>query len=114
MLILIGTSDGYALNRTMHERDVGTFRRGLCAGQTALSRYSLGAARPTARAAMDVARARAVTPQACRRSPRLRNRFKSSEPVPFDGQWFPPVPWSTSATTCTGERGLRFMGRPHR
>jgi PiT family inorganic phosphate transporter len=65
MLILIGTvPTAYALNRTMHEQDVTTFVAISSQAQTALSRYSAGEppADPHA-AAMDLVRARAVTPQ---------------------------------------------------
>jgi PiT family inorganic phosphate transporter len=66
MLILIGTvPTAYALNRTMHERDVSTFVAVSTQAQTTLSRYSAGAAAPADphAAAMDVVRARSVTPQ---------------------------------------------------
>jgi inorganic phosphate transporter, PiT family len=66
MLILIGTvPTAYALNRTMHERDVSTFVAVSTQAQTTLSRYSAGAAAPgdPHAAAMDVVRARSVTPQ---------------------------------------------------
>src|SRR5271170_2812601 len=65
MLILIGTvPTAYALNRTMHEQDVTTFVAVSSQAQTALSHYSAGEppADPHA-AAMDLVRARAVTPQ---------------------------------------------------
>jgi PiT family inorganic phosphate transporter len=65
MLILIGTvPTAYALNRTMHEQDVTTFVAISSQAQTALSRYSAG--EPPAdphSAAMDLVRARVVTPQ---------------------------------------------------
>src|SRR5271156_3295482 len=65
MLILIGTvPTAYALNRTMHEQDVTTFVAISSQAQTALSHY--GASEPPAdphSAAMDLVRARAVTPQ---------------------------------------------------
>jgi PiT family inorganic phosphate transporter len=65
MLILIGTvPTAYALNRTMHESDVGTFVAVSAQAQTVMSRYGAGAppADPHA-AAMDIVRARSVTPQ---------------------------------------------------
>src|ERR1700682_2439589 len=66
MVILLGTvPTAYALNRTMHERDVSTFVAVSTQAQTTLSRYSAGAAAPADphAAAMDVVRARSVTPQ---------------------------------------------------
>jgi PiT family inorganic phosphate transporter len=65
MLILIGTvPTAYALNRTMHEQDVSAFVAASTQAQSALSRYAAGdaPADPHA-AAMDVVRARTVTPQ---------------------------------------------------
>jgi PiT family inorganic phosphate transporter len=65
MLILIGTvPTAYALNRTMHESDVGTFVAISAQAQSVMSHYGSGAppADPHA-AAMDVVRARSVTPQ---------------------------------------------------
>jgi len=54
----------YALNRTMHERDVVQFVAVSTMAHTALSRYSEGAAPADPRqAAMDLVRARIVTPQ---------------------------------------------------
>jgi PiT family inorganic phosphate transporter len=65
MLILIGTvPTAYALNRTMHEQDVSNFVAISSQAQAALSRYSAG--EPPAdphSAAMDLVRARVVTPQ---------------------------------------------------
>jgi PiT family inorganic phosphate transporter len=65
MLILIGTvPTAYALNRTMHERDVGTFVAVSAQAQTVLSRYGADAPPPDPHAAaMDIVRARSVTPQ---------------------------------------------------
>src|SRR5437016_1873527 len=65
MLILIGTvPTAYALNRTMHEQDVSKFVATSTQAQAALSHYVEGAAPGEPRkAAMDVVRARAVTPQ---------------------------------------------------
>jgi PiT family inorganic phosphate transporter len=65
MLILIGTvPTAYALNRTMHERDVGTFMAASAQAQTALSHYGTGPAPADAReTAMEAVRNRAVTPQ---------------------------------------------------
>ncbi len=66
MLILIGTvPTAYALNRTMHEADVSKFVAASAQAQTALvalQRRRRGPADPHA-AAMDLVRARAVTPQ---------------------------------------------------
>jgi inorganic phosphate transporter, PiT family len=64
MLILIGTvPTAYALNRTMHERDVSQFVSISAQAQTALSRYAVGPAPADARAAaMEVVRSRSVTP----------------------------------------------------
>jgi PiT family inorganic phosphate transporter len=65
MLILIGTvPTAYALNRTMHESDVGTFVAISAQAQSVMSHYGSGAppADPHA-AAMDIVRARSVTPQ---------------------------------------------------
>jgi inorganic phosphate transporter, PiT family len=65
MLILIGTvPTAYALNRTMHERDVSAFIAASTQAQSALSHYAAGdaPADPHA-AAMEIVRARAVTPQ---------------------------------------------------
>src|SRR3984893_12113797 len=60
MLILIGTvPTAYALNRTMHERDVSQFVALSARAHTALSRYGAGAAPAAAHtAAMDLVRAR--------------------------------------------------------
>src|ERR1700674_4319520 len=66
MLILIGTvPTAYALNRTMHEQDVAAFVSVSAQAQAAFGRYSAGAAAPADphAAAMDVVRARSVTPQ---------------------------------------------------
>jgi PiT family inorganic phosphate transporter len=65
MLILIGTvPTAYALNRTMHEEDVSKFVAVSGRAQAALSRYSVGGAPADPHAAaMDLVRARAVTPQ---------------------------------------------------
>jgi PiT family inorganic phosphate transporter len=65
MLILIGTvPTAYALNRTMHEEDVSAFVAVSAQAQTVLSHYAAGAPAPADphAAAMDVVRARAVTP----------------------------------------------------
>jgi inorganic phosphate transporter, PiT family len=63
MLILIGTvPTAYALNRTMHERDVSQFVAVSAQAQAALSRYAVGPAPSDPRAAaMDVVRTRSVT-----------------------------------------------------
>jgi PiT family inorganic phosphate transporter len=65
MLILIGTvPTAYALNRTMHEEDVSRFVAVSTQARTALSHYAQGAAPADSKAAaMEVVRARAVTPQ---------------------------------------------------
>ena len=65
MLILIGTvPTAYALNRTMHEADVSKFVAASTQAQTSLSHYASGAAPADPHAAaMDLVRARAVTPQ---------------------------------------------------
>ena len=65
MLILIGTvPTAYALNRTMHEKDVANFVAISAQAQTVMSRYSQGGAPADPHAAaMDLVRARAVTPQ---------------------------------------------------
>jgi PiT family inorganic phosphate transporter len=65
MLILIGTvPTAYALNRTMHEKDVDNFVAISAQAYTALSRYSQGGAPADPHAAaMDVVRTRTVTPQ---------------------------------------------------
>ncbi len=65
MLILIGTvPTAYALNRTMHERDVGTFMAASAQAQSALSHYAVGPVPADAReSAMQVVRNRAVTPE---------------------------------------------------
>src|SRR6202451_2088088 len=65
MLILIGTvPTAYALNRTMHEQDVSNFVAVSAQAHTALSRYGAGAAPADPHtAAMDLVRARAVTPE---------------------------------------------------
>ncbi len=65
MLILIGTvPTAYALNRTMHERDVGTFVAISAQAHTALSHYSRGPAPDDPRkAALELVRTRTVTPQ---------------------------------------------------
>jgi inorganic phosphate transporter, PiT family len=63
MLILIGTvPTAYALNRTMHERDVSQFVAVSAQAQAALSRYTVGPAPSDPRAAaMEVVRTRTVT-----------------------------------------------------
>jgi PiT family inorganic phosphate transporter len=65
MLILIGTvPTAYALNRTMHEEDVSRFVAVSAQARSVLSLYSKGAAPADAHAAaLDVVRARSVTPQ---------------------------------------------------
>jgi PiT family inorganic phosphate transporter len=65
MLILIGTvPTAYALNRAMHEEDVTTFVQASTRAQSALSRYAEGGAPADPHAAaMNLVRARAVTPQ---------------------------------------------------
>jgi PiT family inorganic phosphate transporter len=65
MLILIGTvPTAYALNRTMHEQDVSRFVAVSTQARAALSHYAQGAAPADPQAAaMEVVRARAVTPQ---------------------------------------------------
>jgi PiT family inorganic phosphate transporter len=65
MLILIGTvPTAYALNRTMHEADVSRFVAISAQAQTVLSHYGEGAAPADPHAAaMDLVRARRVTPQ---------------------------------------------------
>jgi inorganic phosphate transporter, PiT family len=65
MLILIGTvPTAYALNRTMHERDVSKFVAVSAQAQTSLSRYSVGAAPNDPHAeAVAVVRSRSVTPR---------------------------------------------------
>jgi PiT family inorganic phosphate transporter len=65
MLILIGTvPTAYALNRTMHEKDVTTFMAVSAQAQTALSHYSVGAVPADPRAAvLEMVRTRTVTAQ---------------------------------------------------
>jgi inorganic phosphate transporter, PiT family len=65
MLILIGTvPTAYALNRTMHEKDIDNFVAITAQAQTVLSRYSVGGAPADPHAAaMDVVRTRSVTAQ---------------------------------------------------
>src|SRR5271169_4468149 len=65
MLILIGTvPTAYALNRTMHEKDVATFMAASAQAQTALSHYGVGAAPADPRAAvLEMVRTRTVTAQ---------------------------------------------------
>src|SRR5450631_3607522 len=65
MLILIGTvPTAYALNRTMHERDVNTFMAASAQAQTALSHYGSGAAPADSRAgALELVRNRKATPE---------------------------------------------------
>jgi inorganic phosphate transporter, PiT family len=65
MLILIGTvPTAYALNRTMHEKDIDNFVAISAQAQTVMSHYSQGGtpANPH-EAALDLVRARSVTPQ---------------------------------------------------
>jgi PiT family inorganic phosphate transporter len=91
MLILIGTvPTAYALNRTMHERDVANFVQISAQAHTALARYSQGAepADPH-QAATDIVRARAVTPQGLSALSSLAetistevNRYHSIDKVP--------------------------------
>jgi PiT family inorganic phosphate transporter len=65
MLILIGTvPTAYALNRTMHEKDIDNFVAISAQAQTVMSRYSVGGAPADPHAAaLDIVRARTVTPQ---------------------------------------------------
>jgi inorganic phosphate transporter, PiT family len=65
MLILIGTvPTAYALNRTMHEKDIDNFVAISAQAQTVLSHYSEGGAPADPHAAaMDLVRTRSVTPQ---------------------------------------------------
>jgi len=65
MLILIGTvPTAYALNRTMHEKDIDNFVAISTQAQTVMSHYSLGGAPADPHAAtLDLVRARSVTPQ---------------------------------------------------
>ena len=65
MLILIGTvPTAYALNRTMHEKDIDNFVAISTQAQNAMSHYSLGGAPADPHAsALDIVRARTVTPQ---------------------------------------------------
>ncbi|HEX4150775.1 MAG TPA: inorganic phosphate transporter [Steroidobacteraceae bacterium] len=65
MLILIGTvPTAYALNRTMHERDVSQFVQISTQAQTVLGRYASGPAPADPHAAaIDIVRARSVTPE---------------------------------------------------
>jgi PiT family inorganic phosphate transporter len=65
MLILIGTvPTAYALNRTMHEEDVGKFVAVSTQAQTALSRYGSGPAPADPHAAVvDIVRTRSVSAQ---------------------------------------------------
>src|SRR5271170_7588545 len=65
MLILIGTvPTAYALNRTMHERDVSQFVAVSAQAQTVLSRYAVGGAPADPRAAaVDLVRNRQATPE---------------------------------------------------
>ncbi|HEY3851595.1 MAG TPA: inorganic phosphate transporter, partial [Steroidobacteraceae bacterium] len=65
MLILIGTvPTAYALNRTMHERDVDKFVAISTQAQTALSRYATGPAPADPHAAaIDIVRTRSITPE---------------------------------------------------
>jgi PiT family inorganic phosphate transporter len=65
MLILIGTvPTAYALNRTMHEKDIDNFVAISAQAQTVLSHYGVGGAPADPHAAaMDLVRARAVTAQ---------------------------------------------------
>jgi len=65
MLILIGTvPTAYALNRTMHEKDIDNFVAISAQAQTVLSRYSQGGAPADPHAAaMDLVRTRSMTPQ---------------------------------------------------
>jgi inorganic phosphate transporter, PiT family len=65
MLILIGTvPTAYALNRTMHEKDIDNFVAISAQAQTVMSHYSVGGAPADPHeAALDLVRARRVTPQ---------------------------------------------------
>jgi len=65
MLILIGTvPTAYALNRTMHEKDVNTFMAASAQAQTALSHYAAGGTPADPRAAaVDLVRNRKATPE---------------------------------------------------
>jgi inorganic phosphate transporter, PiT family len=65
MLILIGTvPTAYALNRTMHESEVGNFIAVSAQAQSVMSHYGAGAPPPDPHAAaMDIVRTRTVTPQ---------------------------------------------------
>src|ERR1700677_4864223 len=65
MLILIGTvPTAYALNRTMHEKDIDNFVTISAQAQNVMSHYSQGGAPADPHeAALDLVRARTVTPQ---------------------------------------------------
>jgi inorganic phosphate transporter, PiT family len=65
MLILIGTvPTAYALNRTMHERDVNTFLATSAQAQVTLAHYAAGGAPADPRAAaMELVRNRKATPE---------------------------------------------------
>jgi PiT family inorganic phosphate transporter len=65
MLILIGTvPTAYALNRAMHEADVGAFVAVSAQAQTALGHYAAGPAPADPHAAaVDIVRTRSVSPQ---------------------------------------------------
>ncbi len=114
MLILIGTvPTAYALNRTMHEKDVSHFVAVSAQAQTALSHYSLGAAPADPRAAaMDLVRARAVTPPGVAALAALAesisdrvNKYHSMDKVP------PGSMVNIRNDMYLVSEGLRFMGK---
>jgi PiT family inorganic phosphate transporter len=114
MLILIGTvPTAYALNRTMHEKDVGRFVAVSAQARTAFSHYSGGEvpANPHA-AALEVVRTRSVTPQGVAAIAALAesiseqvNRSHSMDKVP------PGSMVNIRNDMYVVSEGLRFMGK---
>jgi len=114
MLILIGTvPTAYALNRTMHERDVTMFVAISSQAQTALSHY--GAAEtpvdPHA-AAMDLVRARAVTPQGISALAALAERISGEVNASHSMDKVPPGSMVNIRNDMyLVSEGLRFMAK---
>src|SRR5450631_1602822 len=114
MLILIGTvPTAYALNRTMHERDVNTFMAASAQAQTALSHYGSGAAPADApAAAMELVRNRKATPEGVMALAALAGiiaaevgEYKSMDKVP------PSSMVNIRNNMYLVSEGLRFMGK---
>jgi PiT family inorganic phosphate transporter len=114
MLILIGTvPTAYALNRTMHERDVNMFMAASTQAHTALSHYAAGATPADPRAAtVDLIRNRTATPEGVAALSALHDtigsevgRYHSMDKVP------PGSMVNIRNEMYLVSEGLRYMGK---